>query len=281
MSLPIFNLPRVLALLMLALAASAGALAPDLCAQDRRSAEEDTQKVYIAPDEPPAPVGGRAALMLNVRYPEAARRDSITGRVIARFVVTPEGEAEDVSILKKAHPLLDEEAARAIRLTAFEPGTLDGQPVAAWLTMPFTFQIQNPKARASESASGDPASLEAPEETGAERTSGLGKPNTETAYDPGLVEEEPELIGGLRGLQQQVRYPEAARKAEIEGRVVVGFILGKDGRPQDLRVVESAGYAHLDWEAFRVVSQARFKPGKVDGEPVRVKMSLPITFALN
>ena len=93
------------------------------------------------------------------------------------------------------------------------------------------------------------------------------------------AEEMPELIGGLVGLQRKIRYPEEARKAGIEGRVILQFIVDENGDVQDLKVVRGIGSA-CDWEALRVVKTARFRPGKEDGKPVKVKMSLPITFRL-
>lgn len=94
-----------------------------------------------------------------------------------------------------------------------------------------------------------------------------------------VVENMPELIGGLAGLQQKVRYPEMARKAGIEGRVIIQFIVNEDGNVEDPRVVRGIG-GGCDEEALRAVKQARFKPGRQRGNPVRVQYSLPIVFKL-
>ncbi len=94
-----------------------------------------------------------------------------------------------------------------------------------------------------------------------------------------IVEEMPELIGGLASIQSQIRYPEIARKAGVEGRVFVQFIVDEQGNVVDPVVTRGLG-AGLDEEALRAVSQAKFTPGKQRGQPVRVKMSLPITFRL-
>ena len=94
------------------------------------------------------------------------------------------------------------------------------------------------------------------------------------------VEEMPELIGGIGGLQQKITYPEMARKAGVEGRVFIQFIVDEDGNVTDPQVLRGIG-AGCDREALRVVREAKFKPGRQRGKPVRVKMSLPITFSLN
>lgn len=96
-------------------------------------------------------------------------------------------------------------------------------------------------------------------------------------YD--VVEQMPELIGGLQGLQDKVDYPDMAKRAGVEGRVIVQFVVDEDGRVQDPRIVRGVG-AGLDDEALRAIKQARFVPGVQNGRPVKVKMSVPITFKL-
>ena len=94
-----------------------------------------------------------------------------------------------------------------------------------------------------------------------------------------IVEQMPELIGGLGSIQSKIKYPEIAKKAGVEGRVFVQFVVNTDGSVLDPVVVRGIG-AGCDEEAVRAVSQAKFKPGKQRGKAVPVKMSLPITFKL-
>jgi periplasmic protein TonB len=94
-----------------------------------------------------------------------------------------------------------------------------------------------------------------------------------------VVEEMPELIGGLQELQRQIRYPEMARRAGIEGRVYIQFIVNERGEVEDPQVIRGIG-GGADEEALRVVSQAQFQPGMQRGRPVRVQYSLPIFFRL-
>jgi protein TonB len=94
-----------------------------------------------------------------------------------------------------------------------------------------------------------------------------------------VVEDMPELIGGLEGLQRQIRYPEMARRAGIEGRVYIQFIVNEQGQVENPQVVRGIG-GGADEEALRVVSQAQFSPGMQRGRPVRVQYSLPIFFRL-
>lgn len=94
-----------------------------------------------------------------------------------------------------------------------------------------------------------------------------------------VVEEMPELIGGLASIQQNIRYPEMARRAGIEGRVYVQFIVNERGEVEDPRVIRGIG-GGADEEALRAVKEAKFRPGMQRGRPVRVQYSLPVVFRL-
>lgn len=94
-----------------------------------------------------------------------------------------------------------------------------------------------------------------------------------------VVENMPQLIGGLGKLQSQVTYPEMARRAGIEGRVTIQFIVNERGQVENPRVIRGIG-GGCDEEALTAVSKARFTPGLQRGRPVKVQYSLPIVFRL-
>lgn len=90
----------------------------------------------------------------------------------------------------------------------------------------------------------------------------------------------PEGTGALEQyINRNIRYPQAAKDANIEGKVVVQFVVEKDGRVGEAKVVRGVD-KNLDEEAIRVCkSLPKFNPGKnADGEPVRVVFTLPVTF---
>lgn len=89
----------------------------------------------------------------------------------------------------------------------------------------------------------------------------------------------PELKGGLKKLQECVEYPSMARKAGIEGRVVVQFVVNEKGDVEDPTVIRSIG-GGTDQKALRCVKQSEFEPGRQRGKPVRVQYSLPVVFKL-
>ena len=94
-----------------------------------------------------------------------------------------------------------------------------------------------------------------------------------------VVDTAPTLIGGLEGLQARVHYPEEARRADIEGQVVVQFIVGTQGQIENAEVVRSPSPLLSD-AALAAVLGSRFTPGKQDGRAVRVRFAIPITFRL-
>ncbi|MCH7976231.1 MAG: M56 family metallopeptidase [Bacteroidetes bacterium] len=95
-----------------------------------------------------------------------------------------------------------------------------------------------------------------------------------------VVEEMPSIVGGLESIQNEIRYPNMARQAGIEGRVFVQFVVDEEGYVEDAVVMRGLG-SGLDAEALRAVSQARFTPGRHRGEAVKVRMTLPVTFRID
>ena len=99
------------------------------------------------------------------------------------------------------------------------------------------------------------------------------------------VETNPEFPGGTdalyRYLAENIKYPEAARKTNVEGRVFLKFVVRKDGSINDVRVVKGIGFG-CDQEAIRVVKDMpRWDPGKQNKIPVNVEYILPIAFQLD
>ncbi len=95
-----------------------------------------------------------------------------------------------------------------------------------------------------------------------------------------VVENPPVLIGGIAAVQSQIVYPPLALKAGIEGRVIVQFVIDKNGQVLNPTVVRGIG-GGCDEEAVRAVLKAKFQPGLQRGRPVAVRYTLPITFRIN
>jgi len=95
----------------------------------------------------------------------------------------------------------------------------------------------------------------------------------------------PEPIGGEKAwskfLSRNLRFPEEAQSAGASGRVIVGFIIEKDGTLSNITIERPAGNG-FDEEAMRVLKMAKaWKPGIQNGQPVRVKFVIPINFQNN
>lgn len=103
-----------------------------------------------------------------------------------------------------------------------------------------------------------------------------------------VVEILPEFPGGMEELvnylQANISYPPLAHEREWEGRTICDFVIEKDGSIKEANVIKSSGYQLLDVEALRVIlSMPNWAPGRLteNGDSVRVKFCLPITFKLN
>ena len=100
-----------------------------------------------------------------------------------------------------------------------------------------------------------------------------------------VVEKMPEFPGGtaalMNYLQKNIKYPTVCRENNIQGRVLIQFIVNRDGSIVEPEVVKSVN-PYLDKEALRVISgMPKWSPGEQRGKPVRVKFTVPVNFKLN
>jgi TonB family protein len=100
-------------------------------------------KVEQMPEYPGGEAGMLTHIATNIKYPEYAKTNRITGQVIVRFVVSAAGKVEMISVLKGVHPELDAEAVRVVKtLSDFKPGTQGGKPVPVWMMVPINFTLK-------------------------------------------------------------------------------------------------------------------------------------------
>lgn len=201
-------------------------------------------------DQMPQLIGGISTLASEMEYPEIARKAQIEGRVIVQFVVDKNGGVRDAVVVRGIGSGCDEEAIRVITKHAkFKPGIHQGSVVPVKMAIPILFKLPS-----------------------------QGDEITQTALE--IVDQMPELIGGINTLASEMKYPEIARKAQIEGRVIVQFIVDNNGNVRDASITKGIG-SGCDEEAIRVITEhAKFKPGIHQGNIVPVKMQMPIVFKL-
>ena len=226
-------------------------------------------EVYQVVEEQPEYPGGMEAMMKflqeNVKYPEQAQSNGVQGRVIVQFVVNKDGSVSNDTVVRSVDPLLDAEALRVVRaMPNWTPGKQKGEPVRVRFTLPVTFRLD-----------GGISTKKA-------------NPTTETVTTGdevfNVVEEGPIFLGGhealMKYIQKEIKYPKEAQEKGVQGRVVVQFVVKKDGSISDAKVLKSVDPL-CDAEALRVVNaMPNWKPGKQRGEPVNVQFTLPVVFRL-
>ena len=99
-----------------------------------------------------------------------------------------------------------------------------------------------------------------------------------------VVEEMPKYPGGTEAMMafigQHLQYPSVSIENRVQGRVVVQFVIEKDGTPTDFKVIRNVD-PYLDKEAIRVLSlMPKWTPGRQRGVPVKVRYTVPVTFRL-
>lgn len=95
------------------------------------------------------------------------------------------------------------------------------------------------------------------------------------AYD-----EPPQPIGGFAAIQRNLKYPEIARKAGVEGRVVVNVLIDESGRVVDAKILKSLGNNGCDEAAIEAIKSVKWKPAKQRDKPVKVWVGIPVVFML-
>ncbi|HZY38533.1 MAG TPA: energy transducer TonB [Mucilaginibacter sp.] len=118
----------------------------------------------------------------------------------------------------------------------------------------------------------------------AQKTDTLKKPTSDTSIYAS-PEHLPEFPGGIDQFMsyvgKNIRYPADARAASKQGKVILQFIVEKDGSISKVKVLRSV-FPSIDAEAVRVVtSSPKWAPGTQDGYPVRVRYTIPVTFNIS
>ncbi|SHK32874.1 energy transducer TonB [Hymenobacter psychrotolerans] len=228
-------------------------------------------QIYDAVAQPAVPAGGVEAyaqyLADNQRYPTAALQRGAAGTVTVTFVVEKSGVVSEAVVAAPLDPELDAEALRLIKAgPKWTPAQHKGAKVRQRVTVPVTFQIppDADAAVASAPASGQPAA-----------------PGGTTVVAP---DQPARPVGGtdafFEWIQKNQKYPVLARQRKIEGRVMVEFMIQKDGSLTDVKVLKPLG-SGLDQEALRLIKAApKWTPATFQGQPIKQKMVLPVLFQL-
>jgi|WetSurMetagenome_2_1015567.scaffolds.fasta_scaffold08688_2 TonB family protein len=188
----------------------------------------------------------------QVRYPEEAKEKKIHGWVVVNFTVELDGTLSSISPGNSADPLLTQEVIRVVKSSPkWDP------PENKDVDEPYRTSVT--------------VSFQLPDIIGGE--------------EPFIVVEEmPMYPGGdgalLKYIAENTNYPEEARALKIEGKVIVRFIVTKEGNTDGISIIKGVNPL-LDNEAVRVVGTMKgFSPGTQGGKPVPVWYMVPVNFVL-
>lgn len=168
--------------------------------------------------------------------------NGVQGAVVLQLEVGMEGRPDNIKVVRGLRPDLDRTAIATVQQWKFEPGKKHGKPVCVSATVEVNF-LPPP------SPSGDP----------------VYKVGPDVSAPRALKMVEPD-------------YSEDARRARVHGVVLLRASISREGRPEDILVVQSL-HPDLDKNAIAALQEWEFAPGKKDGKPVRVLVIVEIDFA--
>ena len=258
--------------LLMAVLLSTAALAPAYAQKKLKYPKAPpASEIYDAVEKPAQPAGGPEAfgqyLVENQQYPTAALQAGAQGTVPVTFVIEKTGSISNVAVAQPLHPLLDAEAIRLIKAAPrWTPAQHRGGVVRQRVTVPISFQIP-----------GDAPAAPAAGTAAAPATAGATA-QVVSADQPARP------VGGTEAffewIQQNQKYPALALQRKIEGRVMMEFIVEKDGSLTEIKPIKRLG-SGLDEEAIRLIKAApKWEPAVYKGQPIKQKMVLPVVFSL-
>lgn len=228
--------------------------------------DNDEDTVLVA-EQMPTFQGGDLNTFRNwvqegLRYPQGALDAGIQGRVVITFVVDKEGAVTDVEILQSPNARLSDEVIRRLRESPkWTPARDQGKLVRIKYVIPIDFRLPSKPEQTAEAAADDEPFL--------------------------VVEQMPTFQGGdlntfRNWVLTHLRYPQEAVQKRIQGRVVLTFVVERDGSIGEVHILMSPD-KQLTEEAVRVVKSASglWTPGEQRGKKVRLKYTIPIDFRLD
>ena len=206
----------------------------------------DTVLAYA--DKMPEFPGGRDSMMhfiqSHIEIPEEVSETGINGRVFVQFVVNKQGKVIHPKVLKGIGKGCDEAALKLVNFfPIMSPAVKDGNIVDVYYTLPITFKVE---------------------------------PELVLSF----VEKIPQFPGGqyqlMKFISDNIRYTEETKKMKFKDKLVIQFIVTKDGKVEKPTIIKSLG-KQIDDEAIRVVNSfPAWIPGEQNGHPVSVYYILPI-----
>ena len=172
-------------------------------------------------------------------YTPDAMRRRVQGLVGMSCVVKADGNVGDCTVTRPLDEALDQEAVRVAKQWQFKPGMMDGQPVAVEISIEMSFTLRD-----------DPL-----------------------VHQPGAGVSSPVVIREVKP-----EYPADVMREGIQGTVALEGVVQIDGTINNIRVTKGID-ERLDYEAVKALGDWRFRPGQKDGQAVRVRISIEMSFS--
>ncbi|MCT4699527.1 energy transducer TonB [Tenacibaculum haliotis] len=229
-------------------------------------------------------------IIKNFKYPQDAFDAGIAGRVSVQFTIDKQGNVGTIQMRgPKNGTSLENEASRIInKLPAFIPGKHNGKAVKVKYGISIAFEHPNPKT--TEKSVSKTIARKQPVKVKKEKliTDFIKFKDVQSIpqFNACLKVDDAEKVNCfnrrmISHIQRNFNYPAAASAQGIEGKVWVGFIIGKDGKVSNIKMRGPKNGQLLEQEAKRMVTKlATFTPGKQNGKPVNVEYYIPINFTL-
>lgn len=182
---------------------------------------------------------------VKATYPDQAREKQLQGQVLVKMLVSETGDVEQVDVIS-GDPILAKAAVEAAKQWKFKPFIRHGKPTEVSAKWPFDFAFAG---------------------------------NVSDAKPPQRVRVSSGVVSGLLIHKVAPIYPVEARRARIQGTVLLQAEIGKDGRIADLHLI--SGPPELASAAIEAVQQWRYKPYLLAGEAVEVETELKVHFELS
>ena len=206
-------------------------------------------------------------------YPEEAREKQLQGQVWVKFSVSESGDVTGVEVIS-GDPVLAQAAADAAKKWKFKLFIKNGKPIAVTTKIPFDFAFSSTVSDTKEAepvAQQNPAPGQSPAPGEAANGVHLATPQR--------VRVSQGVSTGLLLHKVNPIYPEEAKRAGIQGTVVLKAEISKEGRIADLQVI--SGPEELAAAAIGAVQQWRYKPYLLMGNPMVVETTIQVNFVLS
>lgn len=163
-----------------------------------------------------------------------------------KFMISETGKIEKVFLGKENDKTIDELVLSTVKNWKYKPGVKEGKNVKSQSPMILWFETDYPI--------------------------------NENNFAP-VVENMPGPIGGMFAIQEKIKYPEIAKRAGIQGRVIIQAFVDENGNVVHAKVLNGIG-GGCDEMAIDAVKKTKFNPGTQNGKPVKVQVTIPIVFKL-